>query len=52
LKTIIIKPDLICNINYLAGRPQRLEKPDIVVVFSNGGFGGIHGKLLERLGRR
>ncbi|HEX7618090.1 MAG TPA: hypothetical protein VF480_05145 [Verrucomicrobiae bacterium] len=22
-----------------------------VVVFSNGGFGGIHGKLLERLGR-
>ncbi len=25
---------------------------DIVVVFSNGGFGGIHGKLLERLGRR
>jgi UDP-N-acetylmuramate: L-alanyl-gamma-D-glutamyl-meso-diaminopimelate ligase len=25
---------------------------DIVVVFSNGGFGGIHGKLLERLGRK
>jgi len=25
---------------------------DIVVVFSNGGFGGIHTKLLERLGRR
>ena len=25
---------------------------DIVVVFSNGGFGGIHAKLLERLGRR
>ena len=25
---------------------------DIVVVFSNGGFGGIHGKLLERLSRR
>ena len=24
---------------------------DIVCVFSNGGFGGIHGKLLERLGR-
>ena len=23
---------------------------DVVVVFSNGGFGGIHGKLLERLG--
>jgi len=25
---------------------------DIVCVFSNGGFGGIHGKLLERLGHR
>jgi len=24
---------------------------EIVCVFSNGGFGGIHGKLLERLGR-
>jgi UDP-N-acetylmuramate: L-alanyl-gamma-D-glutamyl-meso-diaminopimelate ligase len=25
---------------------------DVVVVFTNGGFGGIHGKLLDRLGRR
>jgi hypothetical protein len=25
---------------------------EVVVVFSNGGFGGIHGKLLERLGHR
>jgi UDP-N-acetylmuramate: L-alanyl-gamma-D-glutamyl-meso-diaminopimelate ligase len=25
---------------------------DIVCVFSNGGFGGIHSKLLDRLGRR
>ncbi len=25
---------------------------DVIVVFSNGGFDGIHGKLLERLGRR
>jgi len=25
---------------------------DVVVVFSNGGFGGIHGKLLGRLNRR
>jgi len=24
---------------------------EVVVVFSNGGFGGIHGKLLERLGK-
>ncbi len=25
---------------------------DVVIVFSNGGFGGIHAKLLERLARR
>jgi UDP-N-acetylmuramate: L-alanyl-gamma-D-glutamyl-meso-diaminopimelate ligase len=25
------------------------EGGDVVCVFSNGGFGGIHGKLLERL---
>jgi UDP-N-acetylmuramate: L-alanyl-gamma-D-glutamyl-meso-diaminopimelate ligase len=25
---------------------------EVICVFSNGGFGGIHGKLLERLGRR
>ncbi|HKX60311.1 MAG TPA: UDP-N-acetylmuramate:L-alanyl-gamma-D-glutamyl-meso-diaminopimelate ligase [Verrucomicrobiae bacterium] len=25
---------------------------DVICVFSNGGFGGIHAKLLERLGRR
>ncbi len=25
---------------------------DVIVVFSNGGFGGIHGKLLERLAKR
>jgi UDP-N-acetylmuramate: L-alanyl-gamma-D-glutamyl-meso-diaminopimelate ligase len=30
---------------------ENAQGGDIVVVFSNGGFGGIHGKLLERLGR-
>jgi UDP-N-acetylmuramate: L-alanyl-gamma-D-glutamyl-meso-diaminopimelate ligase len=25
---------------------------DIVCIFSNGGFGGIHGKLLERFGKK
>jgi UDP-N-acetylmuramate: L-alanyl-gamma-D-glutamyl-meso-diaminopimelate ligase len=30
----------------------RAQGGDVVVVFSNGGFGGIHQKLLERLGRR
>jgi UDP-N-acetylmuramate: L-alanyl-gamma-D-glutamyl-meso-diaminopimelate ligase len=28
------------------------EGGDVVCVFSNGGFGGIHTKLLERLSRR
>jgi hypothetical protein len=49
---IVIKPGFICKINYLTGQSQTLGKRGIVVVFSNGGFGGIHGKLLERLGRR
>jgi len=30
----------------------RLEEGDLVVVMSNGGFGGIHGKLLEALARK
>ena len=30
----------------------QVQPGDVVVVFSNGGFGGIHGKLLERFGRR
>jgi UDP-N-acetylmuramate: L-alanyl-gamma-D-glutamyl-meso-diaminopimelate ligase len=29
---------------------QHARGGDVVVVFSNGGFGGIHGKLLQRLG--
>jgi len=31
---------------------KKVQGGDIVVVFSNGGFGGIHAKLLERLGRK
>jgi UDP-N-acetylmuramate: L-alanyl-gamma-D-glutamyl-meso-diaminopimelate ligase len=31
---------------------QHAKGGDVVVVFSNGGFGGIHAKLLQRLGRR
>src|SRR3984957_926708 len=31
---------------------QNVQGGDVVVVFSNGGFGGIHGKLLARLGKR
>ena len=31
---------------------SQVQPGDVVVVFSNGGFGGIHGKLLERFARR
>jgi UDP-N-acetylmuramate: L-alanyl-gamma-D-glutamyl-meso-diaminopimelate ligase len=42
-------PDADAIVNHLA---QHAQGGDVVVVFSNGGFGGIHGKLLHRLGRR
>ena len=42
-------PDVEAIVAHVA---QSAEGGDVVVVFSNGGFGGIHGKLLERLGRR
>jgi UDP-N-acetylmuramate: L-alanyl-gamma-D-glutamyl-meso-diaminopimelate ligase len=39
-------PDAEAIVNHLA---KNAEGGDVVCVFSNGGFGGIHGKLLERL---
>ena len=42
-------PDVDSIVAHVAGRAQG---GDLVVVFSNGGFGGIHAKLLERMGRR
>jgi len=42
-------PDVDAIVDHVGRGAQGGE---IVVVFSNGGFGGIHGKLLERLGRR
>ena len=41
-------PDVDAIVAHVA---QGVQGGEIVVVFSNGGFGGIHGKLLERLGR-
>jgi len=41
-------PDVDAIVAHVA---QRAQGGEVVVVFSNGGFGGIHGKLLERLGR-
>jgi UDP-N-acetylmuramate: L-alanyl-gamma-D-glutamyl-meso-diaminopimelate ligase len=42
-------PDVDAIVAHLA---KRAQGGDVIVVFSNGGFGGIHIKLLERLGRR
>jgi len=42
-------PDVDSIVGHVA---KNVQGGEIVVVFSNGGFGGIHGKLLERLGRR
>ncbi len=48
-KTAAYLPDADAIVAHLA---TKVQGGDIVCVFSNGDFGGIHGKLLERLGRR
>jgi UDP-N-acetylmuramate: L-alanyl-gamma-D-glutamyl-meso-diaminopimelate ligase len=47
-KTACYLPDADSIVTHIA---KNAEGGEVVVVFSNGGFGGIHGKLLERLGR-
>ncbi len=47
-KTAAYLPDVDRIVAFVVGGAQG---GDVVCVFSNGGFGGIHGKLLERLGR-
>jgi UDP-N-acetylmuramate-alanine ligase len=42
-------PEVDAIVAHLA---NHLQGGDVVRVFSNGGFGGIQVKLLERLGRR
>jgi UDP-N-acetylmuramate: L-alanyl-gamma-D-glutamyl-meso-diaminopimelate ligase len=42
-------PDVEAIVDHIA---QGAQGGEVVIVFSNGGFGGIHNKLLERLGRR
>ena len=42
-------PDVDAIITHVV---KGVQGGDIVCVFSNGGFGGIHGKLLERLGKK
>ncbi len=41
-------PDVEAIVAHVA---KNVQGGDVVCVFSNGGFGGIHGKLLERIGR-
>ncbi|HEX7652346.1 MAG TPA: UDP-N-acetylmuramate:L-alanyl-gamma-D-glutamyl-meso-diaminopimelate ligase [Verrucomicrobiae bacterium] len=40
--------DVDAIVNHLG---KNAQGGDVIVVFSNGGFGGIHGKLLARLGK-
>ena len=42
-------PDVDAIVTHVA---KGAQGGDVVVVFSNGGFGGIHGKLLAQLNRR
>ena len=42
-------PDADAIVTHLA---KQVQGGDVVVVFSNGGFGGIHGKLLAVLGKK
>jgi UDP-N-acetylmuramate: L-alanyl-gamma-D-glutamyl-meso-diaminopimelate ligase len=42
-------PDADAIVAHIA---KSVQGGEVICVFSNGGFGGIHGKLLERLGRR
>jgi len=41
-------PDVESIVAHIA---KNAQGGDVVCVFSNGGFGGIHGKLLEKIGR-
>jgi UDP-N-acetylmuramate: L-alanyl-gamma-D-glutamyl-meso-diaminopimelate ligase len=42
-------PDADAIVSHLG---KIVQGGDVIVVFSNGGFGGIHGKLLAQLGKR
>ena len=42
-------PDVDAIVNHLA---KNVEGGDVVCVFSNGGFGSIHEKLMKQLARR
>ena len=47
-KTAAYLPDVGAIVNYMK---KQASGGDIICVFSNGGFGGIHEKLLATLGR-
>jgi UDP-N-acetylmuramate: L-alanyl-gamma-D-glutamyl-meso-diaminopimelate ligase len=48
-KSAAYLPDADAIVNHVV---KNAQGGDVICVFSNGGFGGIHGKLLDRLGRR
>ena len=48
-KSAAYLPDVDAIVNHMGLEAQG---GDVVVVFSNGGFGGIHNRLIERFNRR
>lgn len=48
-KPAVYLPEPNAILEHLVGK---VDAGDVVCVFSNGGFGGIHSRLLDRLGRR
>ena len=48
-KDAVYLPDVDAIVAHVGAKA---EGGDVVCVFSNGGFGNIHAKLLERLGKR
>ena len=47
----IIRPAVIADIDTIVSEVKQHAQPgDTLAVLSNGGFGGIHGKLLAALG--
>ena len=51
--TQIVEANLVPDANGIVAHiGQGAQGGDVVCVFSNGGFDGIHGKLLARLGKK
>ncbi len=51
LRSAGVEAEYVPDVDGIVADLNRTARPgDVVLVMSNGGFGGIHGKLLEALG--